>query len=225
MLIQNISDVSMRRCNFAEYVFHTWPKTSCFSTPRLVTRMKTGLTLRMYKMSDWYSFLPPLTLVLLLHDHKFPWQEHVHDRLLLKHQNCTVEIAPNMLWPFGFSSSFALQISKDMIPLRTSKLQKLLVSSYLMALSGPVCVCESCYHMQAQTHIHTYFNPWSESRAGGHGSIHQSVANEATDVWRGYAVWSTARTCESNCWFLFLYDAVCFKKEFHISYCLLYYLH
>ena len=28
-----------------------------------------------------------------------------------------------------------------MIPLRTSKLQKLLVSSYLMALSGPVCVC------------------------------------------------------------------------------------
>ena len=31
--------------------------------------------------------------------------------------------------------------------------------------------------------------------AGGHGSIHQSVANEATDVWRGYAVWSTARTC------------------------------
>ena len=29
-----------------------------------------------------------------------------------------------------------------------------------------VCVCESCYHMQAQTHIHTYFNPWSESRAG-----------------------------------------------------------
>ena len=20
-------------------------------------------------------------------------------------------------------------------------------------------VCESCYHMQAQTHIHTYFNP------------------------------------------------------------------
>ena len=113
----------------------------------------------------------------------------------------------------------------DMIPLRTSKLQKLLVSSYLVALSGPVCVCESCYHMQAQTHIHTYFNPWSESRAGGHGSIHQSVANEATDVWRGYAVWSTARTCESNCWFLFLYDAVCFKKEFHISYCLLYYLH
>ena len=83
MLIQNISDVSMRRCNFAEYVFHTWPKTSCFSTPRLVTRMKTGLTLRMYKMSDWYSFLPPLTLVLLLHDHKFPWQEHVHDRLPL----------------------------------------------------------------------------------------------------------------------------------------------
>ena len=33
------------------------------------------------------------------------------------------------------------------------------------------------------------------STAGGHGSIHQSVANEATDVWRGYAVWSTARTC------------------------------
>ena len=93
------------------------------------------------------------------------------------------------------------------------------------------CVCESCYHMQAETHIHTYFNPWSESRAGdlliclSHGSIHQSVANEATDVWRGYAVWSTARTCESNCWFLFLYDAVCFKKEFHISYCLLYCLH
>ena len=26
------------------------------------------------------------------------------------------------------------------------------------------------------------------STAGGHGSIHQSVANEATDVWRGYAV-------------------------------------
>ena len=58
-----------------------------------------------------------------------------------KHQNCTVEIAPNMLWPFGFSSSLALQISKDMIPLRTPKLQKLLVSSCLMALSGPVCVC------------------------------------------------------------------------------------
>ena len=72
-----------------------------------------------------------------------------------------------------------------------------------MACVKVVCVCESCYHMQAQTHIHTYFNPWSESRAGGHGSIHQSVANEATDVWRGYAVWSTARTCESNCWFLF----------------------
>ena len=31
--------------------------------------------------------------------------------------------------------------------------------------------------------------------AGGHGSIHQSVANEAIDVWRGYAIWSTARTC------------------------------
>ena len=26
------------------------------------------------------------------------------------------------------------------------------------------------------------------STVGGHGSIHQSVANEATDVWRGYAV-------------------------------------
>ena len=26
------------------------------------------------------------------------------------------------------------------------------------------------------------------STAGGHGSIHQSVANEVTDVWRGYAV-------------------------------------
>ena len=139
---------------FAEYVFHTWPKTSCFSTPRLVTRMKTGLTSRMYKMSDWYSFLPPLTLVLLLHDHKFPWQEHVHDRLHLKHQNCTVEIAPNMLWPFGFSLSLALQISKDMIPLRTSKLQKLLVSSYLMALSGPVCVWILLSH--AGTNSYTY---------------------------------------------------------------------
>ena len=32
-------------------------------------------------------------------------------------------------------------------------------------------------------------------QAGGHGSIHQSVANEATDVWKGHAVWSTARTC------------------------------
>ena len=32
--------------------------------------------------------------------------------------------------------------------------------------------------------------------AGGHGSIHQSVANEANDVWRGCAVWSTAPTCE-----------------------------
>ena len=36
---------------------------------------------------------------------------------------------------------------------------------------------------------------WS-FKAGGHGSTHQSVANEATDVWRGYAVLSTARSCE-----------------------------
>ena len=29
-----------------------------------------------------------------------------------------------------------------------------------------------------------------------------------TDVWRGYVVWSSARTCDWNCWFLFLHDAV-----------------
>ena len=58
----------------------------------------------------------------------------------------------------------------------------------LQGLALPTCVC--------------VWNIWTDvkllfiiKQAGGHGSIHQSVANEATDVWRGYAVWSTARTC------------------------------
>ena len=53
-----------------------------------------------------------------------------------------------------------------------------------------VCVCVNPWNIGIGTHMRTF-----RSTAGGHGSIHQSVANEATDVWRGYAVWSTARTC------------------------------
>ena len=38
-------------------------------------------------------------------------------------------------------------------------------------------------------HFHFHFISFHFCHtAGGHGSIHQSVANEATDVWRGYAV-------------------------------------
>ena len=56
-----------------------------------------------------------------------------------------------------------------------------------------VCVWNICTDVKLRFcghALHYFF-----TIAGGHGSIHQSVANEATDVWRGYAVWSTARTC------------------------------
>ena len=37
----------------------------------------------------------------------------------------------------------------------------------------------------------------SATTAGGHSSIHQSVANEATDVWRGYEPGTPgSRTCD-----------------------------
>ena len=51
-----------------------------------------------------------------------------------------------------------------------------------------MCVCLICKDVKLRFWFFT-------SYAGGHSSIHQSVANEATGVWRGYAVWSTARTC------------------------------
>ena len=51
------------------------------------------------------------------------------------------------------------------------------------------CVCQPLFQRG------TNYSSFQHNTAGSHGSIHQSVANEATDVWRGYAVWSTARTC------------------------------
>ena len=63
-----------------------------------------------------------------------------------------------------------------------------------------VCVCVNPWNIGIGTHMRTF-----RSTAGGHGSIHQSVANEATDVWRGYAVWSTARTCYS---FFFMFSVL-----------------
>ena len=60
---------------------------------------------------------------------------------------------------------------------------------------GVLCVCHPLYQRgpHHSSHLSNYIIV--SFSAGGHGSIHQSVANEATDVWRGYAVWSTARTC------------------------------
>ena len=50
-----------------------------------------------------------------------------------------------------------------------------------------VCVCLNICSKEAHLLL--------SKSAGGHGSTHQSVANEAIDVWRGYAAWLIARTC------------------------------
>ena len=50
-----------------------------------------------------------------------------------------------------------------------------------------VCVKHRCRCKPSMTTCNTSKGPRLHSSA---------VANESTDVWRGYAVWSTARTCE-----------------------------
>ena len=70
-----------------------------------------------------------------------------------------------------------------------------------------VCVWKQLVFMRGEKSLDWFSFVSKRKQAGSHGSIHQSVANKATDVWRGYAVWSTARTCTRclYCWFLFLF--------------------
>ena len=141
MSIQNISNVSMRHCTYAEHVFHIWPNTSCFSTPNLVLRIKkdfarlqdVGWTFFSHLLGQSYSFF----MFIIFHD-----QTSYMTDCLRKFQNCTVELALHMLWSLDFCSGFMLDgNSNKQLPI-LFRTYKILEDFYLqMALSGPVCVC------------------------------------------------------------------------------------
>ena len=116
-------------------------------------------------MPNGHSFMSSLTLVLLLHGYNFPWPDHMYDRLLVKASElrsltCTKHVVTS--W---FQLKLGTSNTHKPILFRTPKLQKLIVSTYLMALSGPVCVWILLSH--AGTNLYTYvLRPlkWKQSR-------------------------------------------------------------
>ena len=58
-----------------------------------------------------------------------------------------------------------------------------------------MCLCVCVSHPGSKGFPRSHLS--TVTKAGGHSSIHQSVANEATDVWRGYEPGTPgSRTCD-----------------------------